>query len=338
MKILKNYPLTHLNTLGIEAKAAFYAVVHSVDELRDLIKIPEVLNVPRLVLGGGSNILLSKDFPGLVIHNSIRGIEILKEDEDWALVKSGAGEVWHEFVCFVIDKGLGGVENLSLIPGCVGASPIQNIGAYGVELKDVFYELDAIDLSKGSLKTFTHSECGFGYRDSIFKHEAKGKYLITSVTFRLSKKHVLNTSYGAIEDELKAMGVTNPGIKEISQAVINIRRSKLPDPAEIGNAGSFFKNPEVALNVYESIKQEHPDLVAYKTGDQKMKLAAGWLIEQCGWKGKVVNRVGMHRKQALVLVNYGGASGEELLTHARNVQRSVKEKFGVEMEMEVNIV
>ncbi len=338
MKILKNYSLTHLNTLGIEAKAAFYAVVHSVDELRDLIQTPEVMNVPMLVLGGGSNILLSKDFPGLVIHNAIKGIEVLKADEDWARVKSGAGEVWHEFVCFVIDKGLGGVENLSLIPGCVGASPIQNIGAYGVELKDVFYELEAIDLNNGNLKTFTHSECGFGYRDSIFKREAKGLYVITSVTFKLSEKPVLNTSYGAIEDELKAMGVTVPGVKEVSQAVINIRRSKLPDPAEIGNAGSFFKNPEVAKEVYDQIKKDHPDLVAYKTGEQKMKLAAGWLIEQCGWKGKVVNRVGMHRKQALVLVNYGGASGEELLSHARNVQQSVKEKFGVEMEMEVNIV
>lgn len=338
MKILRNYSLSHLNTLGIDAKAAFYAIVHSVDELMALIQSPEVQNGPILILGGGSNILLSKDFPGIVIHNSLKGLEIVDETADWSLVRSGAGEVWHEFVCFAIDKGLGGVENLSLIPGYVGASPIQNIGAYGVELKDVFHELEALDLRDGSLKTFSHSECRFGYRDSIFKHEAKGKYIITSVTFKLNKKPTLNTSYGAIEEELKVMGITSPGIKEISQAVINIRRSKLPDPAEIGNAGSFFKNPEVSVELYERIKKDNPELVAYKTSDQKMKLAAGWLIEQCGWKGKVVNKVGMHRKQALVLVNYGGASGQELLSHARKVQQSVKEKFGVEIEMEVNVI
>ncbi len=338
MKILRNYSLAHLNTLSIDAKAAFYAVFNSVKELNGLILDAEYLNIPKLVLGGGSNILLSKDFPGLVLQNNIKGIEKIEEDEHSALIKVGAGEVWHQFVRHVIKLGLGGVENLSLIPGCVGASPIQNIGAYGVELKDVFHELEAVDLQTGEIKVFSHAECRFGYRDSIFKQEAKNKYVICSVTFKLSKKHKLNTSYGAIEEELKTMEISNPTINDVSNAVINIRRSKLPDPAEFGNAGSFFKNPEVSAEEYERIKKDYPALVAYKTGDNKMKLAAGWLIEQCGWKGKIVGKVGMHRKQALVLVNYGKASGDELISHARNVQKSIKEKFGVEMEMEVNII
>lgn len=338
MKILKNYPLSHLNTFGIDAKTSFYSIVYSIEEIRNLLSDPELKSVKKIVLGGGSNILFSQDFPGLIIQNAIKGIEVTTENPEFSLVKAGAGENWHDFVCSVIEKGLSGVENLSLIPGCVGASPIQNIGAYGVELKDVFYELEAINLHDGSLKTFTHSECQFGYRDSIFKHEAKGKYIISSVTFKLSKKALINTSYGAIEAELKEMGITEPGIKDVSNAVIKIRRSKLPDPAEIGNAGSFFKNPEVPFSVYEKLKIQFPDLVAYKTNSEKMKLAAGWMIEQCGWKGKVVNHVGMHRKQALVLVNYGGASGEELIAHARNVQGSVRAKFGVEIEMEVNVV
>ncbi len=338
MKILQNYSLSRLNTLGIEVKAGYYSKISNLEELRELISDPVLKTLPKLVLGGGSNILLTKDFPGLVIQNAIEGIELLSEDADTAMVKAGAGEVWHNFVSHVIKLDLGGVENLSLIPGCVGASPIQNIGAYGVELKDVFHHLEALDLENGELKTFSHSECRFGYRDSIFKHEAKNKYLITAVIFKLSKKPVLNTSYGAIDAELKVMGVNNPGISDVSRAVINIRRSKLPDPAKIGNAGSFFKNPEVTADVYERIKKQYPDMVAYKTGDNKMKLAAGWMIEQCGWKGKVEGRVGMHQKQALVLVNYGGASGEELISLARKVQKSVKDKFGVEMEMEVNII
>ncbi len=247
MKIQHNFPLGQLNTLSIEAQTAFYCIVTNVEELQELLRNPELTGLPKLVLGGGSNILLTKDFPGLVIHNAIKGIRVLNEDDTQAFVMAGGGEVWHEFVCRVIDQGLGGVENLSLIPGSVGASPIQNIGAYGVELKDVFHELEAVNLEDGSMKTFTHAECRFGYRDSIFKREAKNKYIIVAVTFRLSKKPLLNTSYGAIEEELKVMGVSSFGIKEVSQAVINIRRSKLPDPKEIGNAGSFFKNPEVSL-------------------------------------------------------------------------------------------
>ncbi|MBP6335256.1 MAG: UDP-N-acetylmuramate dehydrogenase [Bacteroidia bacterium] len=338
MKLIQDFSLRHLNTLGIDVKSDFYAPVHTVEELKELLGQPEVKSLPKLVLGGGSNILFTKDFPGLIIRNEIKGINILREDDAHAFVKAGGGEVWHEFVCHVIDKGFGGLENLSLIPGSVGASPIQNIGAYGVELKDVFHELEAVNLTDGTIKTFSHSACRFAYRDSIFKQEAKGKYLIASVSFRLTKNSKLNTSYGAIEQELKSMGVIHPGISEVSKAVINIRRSKLPDPAEIGNAGSFFKNPEVSVEVYEKLKSEYPEMIAYKTASNRMKLAAGWLIEQCGWKGKVEGRTGMHNKQALVLVNYGGATGEELISHARKVQQSIKEKFGVEMEMEVNIV
>lgn len=282
--------------------------------------------------------MLSKDFPGLVLQNNIKGIENIDESAEHAFIKVGAGEVWHKFVRHVIKCGLGGVENLSLIPGFVGASPIQNIGAYGVELKDVFHELEAVDLQGGNVKVFSHEECRFGYRDSIFKQEAKNKYVITSVTFRLDKIHKLNTTYGAIEEELKSMGISKPTINDVSNAVINIRRSKLPDPAEFGNAGSFFKNPEIPLEDYNVLKKAYPDLVAYKTGENKMKLAAGWLIEQCGWKGKIVGNVGMHRKQALVLVNYGNAGGEELISHARKVQKSIEDKFGVLLEMEVNII
>lgn len=338
MKILRNYSLLHLNTLGVDCKTAYYTRVHSLEEAQSLLLMTEYRHVPKLILGGGSNILLTGDFPGLVIHNVIKGINIVKEDHDHAIVEAGAGEVWHDLVMFSIANGLGGLENLSLIPGCVGASPIQNIGAYGVEMKDTFYSLEAVDLPDAGVKTFTRDECRFAYRDSIFKNEARNRYLIASVSFRLSKNPVLNTSYGAIDQELTAMGITKPDIRDVSRAVINIRRSKLPDPAEFGNAGSFFKNPEIDESLYEELQKKFPGIVAYKTVNNKMKLAAGWLIEQCGWKGKIEGRVGMHHKQALVLVNYGGANGKELLAHARRVQESVNEKFGVLMEMEVNLI
>ncbi|MBL0063440.1 MAG: UDP-N-acetylmuramate dehydrogenase [Bacteroidetes bacterium] len=338
MKIQEKVSLRPYNTFGLEVNAARFVEVSSLAELRELILDPALKSLPKFILGGGSNILFTQDFNGLIIRNRIRGIEITNESEEYARVKAGAGEVWHSFVLWTLDHNLAGLENLSLIPGSVGAAPIQNIGAYGVEIKDTFYELEAMSLEDGSLTTFSREECKFGYRDSIFKREAKNKFVIVSVTFQLSKKPALNTSYGAIEQELKAMNVQNAGIREISQAVINIRSSKLPDPAKIGNAGSFFKNPEVEISIFEKLKSEYPDLVGYKTGNNKMKLAAGWLIEQCGWKGKVSGHVGMHKQQALVLVNYGGATGSELIQHARTVQSSVREKFGVELEMEVNIL
>jgi UDP-N-acetylmuramate dehydrogenase len=336
MHLQENYPLRHLNTFGIDATAHYYADFSDVAELKSLLSAESTKALPKLILGGGSNILFTKDVDGLVLRNTIKGIEKVQEDADTVYIKAGAGEVWHELVLFAIDRGYGGIENLSLIPGSVGAGPMQNIGAYGVELKDVFHELEALHIGSGEIRTFSNAECRFGYRDSIFKKEARGQYVITSVTFRLSKSPVINTSYGAIETELKAMSVTRPGIREVSQAVINIRRSKLPDPAQTGNAGSFFKNPEIPAAQFEALRAQHPSITGYPTPGG-VKVAAGWLIEQCGWKGKQIGQAGVHKNQALVLVNYGGAKGSEVLEIARSIQQSVKERFGIMLEMEVNI-
>lgn len=291
-----------------------------------------------MVLGGGSNVLFTNNYDGLIIRNRIENTNILFENEEYVDVKVGAGMNWHSFVLYTIEKNYPGLENLSLIPGCVGAAPIQNIGAYGVEIKNTFLELEAINIEDGSMRTFSNQECRFGYRDSIFKNEARNKFIIVSVTFRLNKKTKANTSYGAINDQLKVMNIDQPTIRDISNAVIAIRQSKLPDPKVIGNAGSFFKNPEIQLKQYEILKEKFPAIVGYPSAENKIKLAAGWLIEQCDWKGKRIGNTGMHEKQALVLVNYGQATGEELLSHAKKVQQSVREKFGVELEMEVNIV
>lgn len=337
MNVQENTSLKAYNTFGIEAKAKFFAEFDNLASLRELLLFSQSSSLPLLVIGGGSNMLLTKDFEGLVIRNKIRGIEVLKEDEMEVLIRSGSGEVWHEFVQHCVAKGYGGIENLSLIPGFVGASPMQNIGAYGVEIKDVFHSLEAMAIADGSLRSFSREECKFGYRESIFKKEAKGKYIIVSVTYKLSKKPQLNTSYGAIEQELIKMGVKVPGISEVSQAVINIRRSKLPDPAVIGNAGSFFKNPEIPKDVFESLKSRFPDVVAYPTL-HGMKVAAGWLIEQTGWKGKRIGETGVHKNQALVLVNYGEAKGAEVLNLASAIQQDVLNKFGIVLEMEVNII
>ncbi|MFM2134754.1 MAG: UDP-N-acetylenolpyruvoylglucosamine reductase [Bacteroidota bacterium] len=336
-------PVTHAslkgyNTFGLDVYADRFVPIATLEEAREVLQDERFRQLPRLVLGGGSNILFTRDFHGLVVLNLISGISVIREDDTHVFVRAGAGENWHHFVRHTVEHGWGGLENLSLIPGTVGAAPIQNIGAYGVEIKDTFNELEALDLSDGSTRTFSAADCAFGYRDSIFKGAEKGRYLITHVTFRLAKKPVINTRYGAIEQELKEMGVANPGIREVSEAVIRIRRSKLPDPAMIGNAGSFFKNPEVPEAVYHSLKASYPDLPGYNAGPGRIKLAAGYLIEKCGWKGKVVGHVGMHEKQALVLVNHGGATGSELIEHARRVQTSVVDTFGVELEMEVNIL
>ena len=337
MEILRNQSLKQYNTFGIDANSAYLVSIHNVDELKQILFGDIAKENPLLILGGGSNILLTCDFNGLTILNRIIGIHVIDEDDEHVYVKVGAGEVWHNFVLWCIDKNYAGVENLSLIPGSVGAGPMQNIGAYGVELKEVFRELEALEIASGEIHIFSKEKCRFGYRDSIFKREAKGKYVITSVTFTLRKKAEFNTTYGAIETELKAMGVTELSIKAVSDAVCNIRRSKLPNPAEIGNAGSFFKNPEVSKEQYEAIKAKHADLVAYPTANG-MKLAAGWLIEQSGLKGYRNGDAGVHTKQALVMVNYGGANGNEVYAIAKHVQQSVKEKFGVELEMEVNVL
>jgi UDP-N-acetylmuramate dehydrogenase len=338
MKISTGYPLARLNTFGLDVKARAFCQVISEKEVLELIASGEFKNETKFVLGGGSNILFSRDPDVLCIHNKIKGISKVKEDDDHVWIKSGGGEVWHELVMYCVENNYGGVENLSLIPGSAGAAPIQNIGAYGVELKETFAELEAVHLATGEKKIFSPADCHFGYRDSVFKREFKNQYIITSLTLRLSKKPRFNTSYGAIDQELKAMNVSVPDVASVSQAVINIRRSKLPDPAVIGNCGSFFKNPEVAEEKFAGLKKSYPAIVGYATTPGKIKLAAGWLIEQCGWKGKRIGNVGMHAQQALVLVNYGGATGNELVAHAVKVQHSVKEKFEVVLEMEVNVL
>lgn len=338
VKIESNFSLKHLNTFGIEVFAKHYAEIRSEEDFFSLISDPIYKSSEKLILGGGSNVLFTKNFEGLVIKNAIKGINIVKEDHNSVYVKAAAGEVWQDFVNWCIEKNYGGLENLSLIPGCVGASPMQNIGAYGVEIKDVFYELDALDMITGRKQFFDNSACKFGYRESVFKHEVKNKFLITSVTYKLSKNPNFNTSYGAITAELENMGVKKINIKQISQAVINIRRSKLPDPKVTGNAGSFFKNPEVEKTVFERLKNEFPQLVAYPLENGNYKLAAGWLIEQSGLKGHISGNAAVHDKQALVLVNKGNATGKEIYSLSEYVLQTVFAKFGVKLEREVNII
>lgn len=338
MQIQKDVSLKQLNTFGIEAKAAFFAEVNSVEELKELIKRDDLKPLPKLILGGGSNILFTQDFPGLVIKNNLKGKEIIEETDEYALVKAMSGEVWHEFVLFCIDNDLAGIENLSLIPGSVGAAPIQNIGAYGVELQEVFHSLEAFHIEKGTIEEFDGNACAFGYRDSVFKNELKGKYFITGVVLKLNKKPDFKISYGAIQQTLDEAGIKDLTIRHISEAVCNIRNSKLPDPREIGNAGSFFKNPEITPEEFEHIKKGHPDAPNYPLPNGNIKVPAGWLIEQCGFKGKKVGNTGSHAKQALVLVNYGAATGEEIKSLAMEIQQAVKAEFGIEIQPEVNIV
>ncbi len=334
--ISNNIPLKEYNTFGIQSIARRFARFSSVEELNQLLD--QRGNDRLLVLGGGSNILFTKDFNGLVIRNEIKGFEILQEDTDSVLVKAGAGEVWHEFVLKCIEMNFGGIENLSLIPGSVGASPMQNIGAYGVEIKDVFDSLEAYEIATGKLKTFSHADCRFGYRESVFKRELKDQYIIVSVTFRLSKKHQINSSYGIIEEELKKNSIISPTIKDISNAVIAIRSSKLPNPKEIGNAGSFFKNPVVDTSILEEIQTNYENVPNYPAGNNKVKLAAGWLIEKAGWKGKTFSTYGVHKNQALVLVNYNDTKGSDLLALSEQIIADIEKKFNVSLEREVNII
>ncbi|MCH2225135.1 MAG: UDP-N-acetylmuramate dehydrogenase [Crocinitomicaceae bacterium] len=334
--IQTNIDLKPFNTFGISAIAKRFATFSSTEEITNILTNRDKDEL--LVLGGGSNLLLTQDFEGLVLKNEIRGYELISEDDDFVSVKVGAGEIWHEFVLMCIGKNLGGVENLSLIPGHVGASPMQNIGAYGVEIKDVFVSLEAYHIESGEVHTFDKAACKFGYRESVFKRSLKGQYIITSVTYQLTKKHAINSSYGAIEDELKKQLIENPTIKDISDAVIAIRSSKLPNPEEIGNAGSFFKNPVVDTTVLEQIQESHESVPNYPAPDNKVKLAAGWLIEQAGWKGKTLNNFGVHKKQALVLVNYDNCKGQEIFDLSTSIINDVKEKFGVTLEREVNII
>lgn len=334
----ENADLLPYNTFKIRARARYFTQINTTAELHALIDSPVFRQEKHFILGGGSNVLFSGDFDGLIIKSNLQGIETVAQDDDTITLKSGAGERWHTFVMHCVQHNYGGVENLSLIPGTIGASPIQNIGAYGVEIKDVLKSVDAINLTTGELKTFSNHECAFGYRESVFKHTVKGKYFISSVTLTLTKKnHLLNTSYGAIQQTLDQHNQVAT-IQSISNTVIAIRQSKLPDPTVVGNAGSFFKNPTITATAFELLKKSFPAIPGYQSENQHVKVPAGWLIEQCGWKGKTIGNVGVHPHQALVLVNYGDGNGEQLWTLAQQIIASVKDKFNVELHPEVNIV
>jgi UDP-N-acetylmuramate dehydrogenase len=336
--IQRNISLRPYNSFGIDVSAAAFASFAGVGELAGLLAEPAVKQQPqKLVLGGGSNLLLTKPFDGVVLKNNIGGIAVSREDAETVWVKAGAGVNWHALVLHCIAMGWGGIENLSLIPGCVGAGPMQNIGAYGVELKDVFDELEAYHLNDNALVTFGLDDCAFGYRDSVFKHRYRHQFAIVSVTLRLQKQPQFNIGYGAIGAQLAKMGVEVPTLQAVSDAVIAIRQSKLPDPAVLGNAGSFFKNPTVAQEVFAQLQQTHPAAPGYPKANGTVKLAAGWLIEQCGLKGCRQGDAGVHAQQALVLVNYGQATGIDILALSHQVIAAVYDKFGVVLEPEVNV-
>lgn len=338
MVIYQNISLKPFNTFGIDVKAAQFVEVKTVEEVQVLCTTFNLFERKKLVIGGGSNILLTQDFDGMVIKMNLKGMDAIKEDQNHVWIKAMCGEPWHDFVQYCVGKNLSGVENLSLIPGCVGAAPMQNIGAYGVEIKDTFEELFAIEIESGKLVKFTNEECKFGYRESVFKHEQKNKFIIVAVTFKLSKNPKPNTSYGAIQDVLKQKGINQPSIKDVSEAVIAIRQSKLPDPKILGNSGSFFKNPEIPLEQFEKLKAINPSIPGYPLPNNQIKVPAGWLIEQCGWKGKKVGNTGSHKDQALVLVNYGDATGNEIYQLALAIQASVQESFGITIHPEVNLI
>ncbi len=329
----ENISLKKHHTFGISVNAAKFVVFRTEKDLLDFVPVQE----PFMLLGGGSNVLFTRDFEGLVAHNKIKGIEVLRENDSEVIIRVGGGEVWHDLVMWCIDKDFAGIENLSLIPGSVGAAPIQNIGAYGVELKDVFYSLEAICLKTGDFIKFNHEDCQFGYRDSVFKRELRGKFCITRVLLKLNKIPVFNTSYGIIKDILEE-SKEEISIRSLSNAVIKIRKQKLPDPAEIGNSGSFFKNPVISLTQFSNLKIQFPDMPFYPVGEKEVKLAAGWLIDDLGWKGYRKGDAGVHVNQALVLVNYGNAKGTEIWNLAKAIQTSVLDKYGVALETEVNVL
>ncbi|MBT33679.1 MAG: UDP-N-acetylenolpyruvoylglucosamine reductase [Thalassobius sp.] len=338
MEILENFVLKSYNAFGIPAKARFFTHLYTTEELQELINTPIFKENKRLILGGGSNLLFTQDFDGLVVKTAQKGIELVDEDAEHFYVKVQAGENWHQFVLRTVEEGWQGLENLSLIPGTVGAAPIQNIGAYGVEVEQFIYEVSAIDLQSGEIRKFTAQECKFAYRNSVFKQELKGKYLISEVTFRLNKSPKFNLTYAALSQYLEAQNLGSPSQKAISEAVINIRSSKLPNPEEIGNCGSFFKNPVVEEAVFKRVLSENANMPYYSAGEGFYKIPAGWLIEQCGFKGKVFGNVGTYSKQALVLINCGNATGEEAWNFANKIIDTVSGKFGISLEPEVNII
>ncbi|MGG8495044.1 UDP-N-acetylmuramate dehydrogenase [Tenacibaculum sp. TC6] len=335
MEIQHNISLKDYNTFGIDVNAKRFISIDFLYNLQQLLKQEQEL----FVISGGSNMLLTRDIEALVVHLNLKGISIDNEEERFVDLTVNAGENWHEFVLWCISLNYGGIENLSLIPGNVGTCPIQNIGAYGVEVKDVITKVNAVEIKTGKLVSFTNEECEFGYRNSIFKNQAKGKYIITSVSFKLTKNiHNLNTTYGAIEKELEAKKIITPTIKDISDIVIAIRQSKLPDPKEIGNSGSFFKNPVISKKHYETLLEKFPTIPCYGISETEVKVPAGWLIEQSGFKGKRIGNYGVHNKQALVLVNYGGATGEEIYQLAKLIQKTILDKFSIPLEIEVNVI
>jgi UDP-N-acetylmuramate dehydrogenase len=337
MQILQDISLKSLNTFGIDVKAKHFVSVTSIEALQDVLAMPGYPD--RFILGGGSNMLLTKDIDALVIHINLKGIDLVAQSTDSVKIACAAGENWHEFVLWCLDNDFGGLENLSLIPGNVGTAPIQNIGAYGVELKDVFVSCEALEIATGKLVTFNKEACEFGYRNSVFKNALKGEFIIYKVCFELSTgPHNLHTSYGAIEAELEANGISSPSIQEISKAVIAIRQRKLPDPKEIGNSGSFFKNPIVDKAAFIKFHAKFPDAPHYIISEDKVKIPAGWLIEQAGFKGKRFGDAGIHKNQALVLVNYGNATGEEIWRLAQKIKQSIATTFNISIEPEVNVI
>ncbi|OWP83488.1 UDP-N-acetylenolpyruvoylglucosamine reductase [Flavobacterium davisii] len=337
MNIQHNYSLKKHNTFGIEAKASEFIAVHSITELDEVLK--NNITKTKFILGGGSNMLLTKDINALVIHIDLKGKKIVKEDENYVWVEAQAGENWHEFVLWNIEQNYGGIENMSLIPGNVGTTPVQNIGAYGAEIKDTFVSCQALNILTQEIRTFTNEECNFGYRESIFKQAIKNQYIITSVVFKLTKHHhKINTGYGDILKELENKNISTPTIKDVSNAVIAIRQSKLPDPKSLGNSGSFFKNPILSREQFNEAKTLYPEIKYYEVSENQIKVPAGWMIEQAGLKGYRNGDAGVHARQALVLVNYGNATGQDILNLSQFVQKTVLDKFGIAIEAEVNII
>ena len=337
MYIQENISLKPYNTFGLDAHARYFVKVENIQDLKEALSLD--VYPDKFILGGGSNMLLTKDLDCLVIHVAIKGIEVIDHQENEVFVKAGAGENWHQFVLWCLEHNFGGIENLSLIPGNVGTAPIQNIGAYGIELKDVFESCEALNVLTKTIETFTYEDCQFGYRESVFKQDEKNRYVIVSTTFRLTKtQHQLHMEYGAIAKEIETMGISNPTIQDISKAVISIRESKLPNPKEIGNSGSFFKNPVISNAHFEKLQDNFPDIPSYVISPNEVKVPAGWLIEKSGFKGKTFDNYGVHKKQALVLVNYGNAKGSDILNLATLIQKTIKQIFGIAIETEVNII
>lgn len=335
MEIEHNISLKHYNTFGIDVNAKRFVSIESIADLREIL----VKETDVFILSGGSNLLLTSDINKLTLHIALKGVAVVKETQNYAYIEVKAGENWHEFVLWCIENDFGGLENLSLIPGNVGTSPMQNIGAYGVEIKDTFHQLEAIEIENGKLHTFTNEACSFGYRNSVFKNELKGQFIITSVIFKLTKRnHKLNYSYGAIQSELEKREIEKPTIKDISDAVITIRNSKLPNPKEIGNSGSFFKNPVITTDDFLKLQEKYPNIPSYKISETEIKVPAGWLIEQCGFKGKRFGDAGVHTKQALVLVNYDNATGTEIYNLAQEILKTVKKTFDISLDIEVNVI